>query len=245
MGGGENNEQSQLMQISYAYWIGRYPVTVAQFAAFVADAGYTDQRWWGSEIASRWLKETRAINPGEWNKQCRHPNRPVTQVSWFEASAYCAWLDARLRALERDPLPPDCQIRLPTEAEWARAARGKDPLPYPWGYQDWDEQRANVQEGNIGHATPVGIYPQGATASGLYDLAGNIWEWTQSGAEDQPGKSFSPADNAGVERRVLCGGSWSDPRSAARCASRGVDFTIARDAAIGFRVVVSLIKPGQ
>lgn len=242
LGGAANDGRELLVEIPYAYWLARFPVTVGQFAAFVADAGYADQRWWRSEIAGRWLRETRASSPGDWDTQRRYSNRPVTRVSWYEANAYCAWLDARLRALEHGPLPSDFQIRLPSAAEWVRAARGNETFPYPWGHKEWDAQHANVAEGNIGKATAVGMYPQGATASGLHDLAGNVWEWTLNNAREQ--EETTAAAGAGqVERKVLLGGSWSDSLAAARIAYRGSDFTVARDAGIGFRLVISVREP--
>jgi formylglycine-generating enzyme required for sulfatase activity len=244
MGGSKNSERGSLIEIPYAYWIARYPVTVSQYGAFVADAGYAEERWWRTEAALQWLKQSKAAAPRDWDKQCLYSNRPVTGVNWFEARAYCAWLDAKLRALDRDPLPSNCQVRLPTEAEWEKAARGGDPLAYPWGYHDWYDQRANVRESHIGHPTSVGIYPQGATASGLHDLAGNVWEWTLSSGQEHPDGVPSMEDAGTGERRVLRGGSWSEPCAAAYCAYRGFDFITARDASIGFRVVVSLADSG-
>jgi formylglycine-generating enzyme required for sulfatase activity/GTPase SAR1 family protein len=238
----EGDKRGKLIEIPYIYWLARYPVTVAQFSGFVADAGYADERWWWTEAAARWLRETRTTVPDNWEYQLLHANRPVTGVSWFEARAYCAWLDAKLRALEGDPLPPDRQVRLPTESEWEKAARGSDLLPYPWGYKEWNEQRANVWESSIGHATPVGMYPQGATASGLHDLAGNVWEWTLSAWQEPTAASISLAEVDEDERRVLRGGSWRDPCAVSHCIFRGVDFAGIRNPGIGFRLAVSVAE---
>jgi hypothetical protein len=137
--------------------IGRYPVTVAEYRRFVEDEGYQDERWWkaggfGSE------KE-----PGLWEEQKEHPNRPVTWVSWYEASAYCAWAG----------------VRLPLYAEWERAVRGTERREYPWGKEEPDATLANYRGGGPGHPTPVGLYPAGATPEGVLDLAGNVWEWVE------------------------------------------------------------------
>jgi formylglycine-generating enzyme required for sulfatase activity len=238
----EGDKRGKLIEIPYIYWLARYPVTVIQFSGFVADAGYADERWWWTEAAARWLREARTTAPDHWEYQLPHANRPVTGVSWFEARAYCAWLDAKLRALNGDPLPPERQVRLPTESEWEKAARGSDLLPYPWGYKEWNEQRANVWESSIGHATPVGMYPQGATASGLHDLAGNVWEWTLSGWQESTAASLSLAEIGEDERRVLRGGSWGDPCAVSQCIFREVDFAGIRNPRIGFRVAVSVAE---
>ncbi len=153
--------------------MGKYPVTVAEYKVFVEDDGYANDGWW-KEGGFKKEKE-----PREWGEQLEHPNRPVTGVSWFGAAAYCAWKGARL----------------PTEAEWERAAAGEGKREYPWGDEKPDAQRANYREGGPGHATPVGLYPAGGTPEGLQDMAGNVWEWCEDWYEK--GKS-----------RVVRGGAW-------------------------------------
>jgi formylglycine-generating enzyme required for sulfatase activity len=168
-----------------AFEIGRYPVTVAEFRRFVEDGGYQDERWWaagGFGVHSE---------PRKWEEQMEHPNWPVTQVTWYAAKAYCAWAG----------------VRLPSEAEWEWAAGGKEGREYPWGKEKPDATRANCRETGPIHATPVGLYPAGATPEGIEDIAGNVWEWVEDAAE-------------GGKLRVLRGGSWyfveSDLRSGAR-----------------------------
>jgi formylglycine-generating enzyme required for sulfatase activity len=153
--------------------IGRYPVTVGEYRRFVEDGGYVEERWWKAGGFGR------SKEPTSWEEQQEHPNRPVTGVNWYEASAYCAWAG----------------VRLPREAEWERAARGTEGRMYPWGNEEPDATRANYRETGPGHPTPVGLYPAGATPEGIHDLAGNVWEWVEGPYEE--GASH-----------VLRGGSW-------------------------------------
>lgn len=150
------------------FYIGRYPVTVTEYERFVNSDAFAELR-----------------KPEGWNKQLRYPNRPVTGVSWFEASACCKWKG----------------VRLPAAEEWECAARcGRDGVEYPWGSEEPDEFRANYfHEGSPQAATPVGMYPEGATPNGIQDLAGNVCEWTGSWYVDD-------------RYRRLCGGAWSDDR---------------------------------
>ncbi|MFN0168063.1 MAG: formylglycine-generating enzyme family protein, partial [Bryobacteraceae bacterium] len=102
--------------------------------------------------------------PQNWVEQQEHPNWPVVNVTWHQACEYCAWAGGRL----------------PTEEEWERAARGPNGTKYPWGNDDIDPSRANYDESKIGHPTPVGLYPSGASAEGACDMVGNVLEWTSS-----------------------------------------------------------------
>jgi len=190
------------------------------------------------------------------------PNRPVVGVSWYEALAYCAWLtdmmhDARCRMqvwhggqlTAYDLRPATCAVRLPTEAEWEKAARGGDGRRWPWS-DEWVEGRANTEESGIGETSAVGCFPAGASPYGALDMAGNVWEWTStrwgraSAYRPDYAYPYDPADGredpAGPDLRVLRGGSWVDSQRLSRCAFRyrviPVDFLDN----CGFRVVVSL-----
>jgi hypothetical protein len=186
-----------------AYDIGAYPVTVAEFRRFVEDDGFGDDRWWRlGGYAER--KE-----PTEWEKQKMHPNHPIGGVNWYEAAAYCAWAGARL----------------PTEAEWERAACGTEGRRYPWGNAVPDRSRANFPGIGPQRTTPVGMYPAGATPEGVLDLAGNVWEWIDERFAD-------------AEQRILRGGSWASPA----VTNRGTAERIRCDAKrnnidFGFRLV--------
>jgi hypothetical protein len=181
--------------------IARYPVTYAQFQAFLdAPDGYADDRWWQGltsperePAAPRW-----AI-----------ANHPRETVSWHEAMAFCAWLSHR-RGLA---------VRLPTEAEWERAARGTDGREFPWG-DGYRVGHANIDEtwehdkvgpNYLEQTSAVGIYPQGASPEGVLDLAGNVWEWCLN--EYEKPERTKPG---GTGSRAWRGGSWFGVRRRAR-----------------------------
>ena len=252
------------LEIPYPYWIARYPVTVAQYAAFIDAHGYDERDYWtgrgwswrsgewdshaDGEIG-KWLKRRPRPLRGEpmwWDEQRRFPNRPVYGVCWFEAQAYGKWLNAQLRQRAPAIVPDGYAVRLPTEAEWEKAARSGEAWRYPWGDTDWDENKANI-ENRIGHVTAVGSYPKGATpGTGLQDMAGNVWEWTGTFYRKYPYKPDDGRNDAkGEGSPVLRGGSWFLNQTNARCAVRfRIDPGYYYFYGIGFRVVVSLANSG-
>ncbi len=167
--------------------------------------------------------------PGHWS-QGRAPlallDHPAVYVDWHDAQAFCAWAD----------------VRLPTEAEWEKTARGNDGRPWPWGAQLPDGTRANfAQDMNRGGSMPVVSYPDGASCYGVLDLAGNVWEWVSSAYRPYP---YAQADGREAsdlaEQRVLRGGSfYSDEPRYLRCATRSMSYPHRRRDHIGFRVAHS------
>ena len=213
--------------------IARYPVTVAQFQAFLDDC-YREGHWR--------LPASFPFTLGEGypspKPRARHLNQPVDNVNWYDAAAFCAWLTERLG--ERGELPQEHVIRLPTEFEWQLAATGGDPeRTYPWG-REWEPQaepwRANTVESELGRSTAVGLYPAGAAAGGICDMAGTLYEWCLNGFEEPQELALpqSPED-----RRALRGGSWNNGQAGARCASRLRDGPGGRYGGCGFRVLCS------
>ena len=203
-----------------SYFIGRYEVTVAQFAAFLAATDFE------GNIES--LREP--------------PNHPVSGVSWPDALHYSRWLDATLRDSQQTPpalqnrLQDGWQVTLPTEAEWEKAARGIDTRIYPWGNQV-RRDRANF---NTESTQPVGSFPCPECPFGLQDMSGNVWEWTRSPYQPYP---FDPTDHRNQLQAdalwIMRGGSFTDPARNVRAAVRGGGDPGARRPFMGFRVVIT------
>jgi formylglycine-generating enzyme required for sulfatase activity len=163
---GEGDDQHELTLPTY--YIARYPVTVAQFRAFVEDSGYEPDT----------LRSLRGVD-----------NHPVRYVTWYDALAYCKWLTQKLREWVKMPEPLATLLReegwvvtLPSEAEWEKAARGTDGRRYPWGSEP-DPERANYDDTGIGTTSAVGCFPGGRSPYGVEDAGGNVWEWVV----DDPG----------------------------------------------------------
>ena len=203
-----------------AFYLGKYPVTNAQYERFVAETGHRvpyldDPR----ARLDNWDLEKRTYPPG----RAQHP---VVLVSWHDAQAYCAWAGGRL----------------PTEAEWEKAARGGlEEKRYPWG-DEIDPSLANYD--NREGTTPVGSYP--ANGYGLYDMVGNVWEWVADWYDAQYYRE-SPAQNPqGPEKgavRVLRGGAWLLFAQFCRVAYRFRNSPDFRFNLIGFRLALTAAPP--
>ena len=202
-----------------AYFIGRYEITVAQFAAFVAATGFP-------------------AAPGALEAP---PDHPVANVSWPDALAYCRWLDTELRDAPQTPstlgelLRTGWQVTLPSEAQWEKAARGTDGRRYPWG-QEMRRNRANPQ---IGAAAPAGSVPCPECPYGLLDMSGSVWEWTRSPYRPYPFDEEDRGDLDADALWVMRGGSFTDPPRNLRTTTRGGADPGARRPFIGFRVALS------
>ena len=218
-----------------AFRMGRYPVTNAQYAAFVAAGGYQEHRYW-TEAGWRW-KGSRT-GPETYGGVYDLPNHPAVMVTWYEALAFCRWLDEQLH--QRGELPGGEHVTLPTEAQWEKAARGGDGRRYPWGNEP-DPNRANYDETGVGTTSAVGMFPGGASPYGVHDMSGNVWEWCRTKWRES---YREPADESleGDAPRVLRGGAFGNDEGYVRCAVRARDNPSLRGRDHGFRVVV--VAPG-
>nr|WP_250558311.1 ergothioneine biosynthesis protein EgtB [Pseudonocardia lacus] len=232
-----------------AFWIDTAPVTNGEYAEFVAAGGYHDPRHWteagwrhrteaGLTAPQFWLRD----GAGEWFRRAFGvveplvADEPVVHVSCHEADAYAAWAGKRL----------------PTEAEWEKAARF-DPASgrsrrYPWGDQDPTPAHANLGQRHLRPA-PVGAYPAGASALGVHQLIGDVWEWTASGWHPYPGFEVFPYPEYsqvffGGDYRVLRGGSFGTDPAAIRATFRNWDHPIRRQIFSGFRLARDA-RPGD
>jgi formylglycine-generating enzyme required for sulfatase activity len=191
------------------FWIARYPVTVSQFQAFLADC-YRNSRW---QLPPGFPIELPADYPPPKHR-ARHGNHPADSVNWWDAMLFCHWLGARLY------LDPGA-LRLPTEFEWQLAATaGDSKRVYPWG-PDWEPHRepwrANTLESELNRSTAVGLYPMGASPTGALDMAGTVYEWCLNGFEDLDDTNLPGSQQ---DHRVLRGGSWYGSPDFARSALR-------------------------
>ncbi|MBW4583222.1 MAG: SUMF1/EgtB/PvdO family nonheme iron enzyme [Tildeniella nuda ZEHNDER 1965/U140] len=213
------------------YWLDRTPVTCEEYAVFMAAGGYQDLRWW-SAAGWEWLQAALVTEPLYWSDAPDRAYHPVCGVSWYEADAYARFVGKRL----------------PTEAEWEKAASwhpiARQRQTYPWGAL---EPNANDCNGNhaVGQTTPVDAYPTGVSPSGCYDLLGNVWEWTATwfdryaGFEAYPYRGYSEAYFDG-QHRVLKGGSWATQTSSMRCAFRNWYHPHVREILAGFRCAADM-----
>lgn len=255
--GGETWEDSTKLvhrvDLPSPYFMARFPVTTAQWLAFVND-GHT---------------------PDDADSLGGRPNDPALHVTFHDARRFCEWLTRRWR----DRLPPGWEVALPSEAEWEKAARGGEQVlvtpqtvgvdavqvvmggspgavhpnsngqrVYPWG-DDFDAESANCREAAIGQTSAVGAFATGASPYGCEDMAGNVWEWTRSlWGTDFMKPTFGYPYELAVKRehldapgdvlRVVRGGSWIYSADFLRCAYRLRFHPGDRGSNLGFRVVL-------
>jgi formylglycine-generating enzyme required for sulfatase activity len=221
------------------YQISRYSVTNAQFQVFVREGGYTEQ-WkdcWTLE-GWKWKEDMRLSKPKTQGGEFDLPNHPVVQISWYEASAFCQWFTHRLR--ETGELSPYQEIRLPSEAEWEKAARGEDGQTYPWGNEEITSEHANYYDTQLGVTSTVGCFPRGVSSYGCQDMAGNVWEWCLDWYDEDYYKKSPKENPPGSDTgsyRVIRGGAWNDDAGICRSATRYRSGPGRRSDGIGFRLL--------
>ena len=206
--GGDPDEQPVHKVYVGAFFMDKHQLTVSQYARFL-DATHHD-------------------SPPEWtimNKQTNQ-SRPVANVDWVDADAYCKWAGKRL----------------PTEAEWEKAARGTDGRVYPWGNEPPTRFHANTGKhvwSNHSALSPVGTFEEGKSPYGIYDMAGNVWEWVSDWYDPEYYQTSPPQNPSGPRRgshKVVRGGSWgSNGITDLRSSDREIHVPSFRGFGTGFR----------
>ena len=245
--------------IEQPFEIAKYPVTNLQYRRFVEAGSYNRKEFWSGagwawrtgesdsqqtdELGKRAL-EARPVDrrgePALWHDpRWNNPLAPVVGVCWFEAEAYCCWLSQA----------PGCAVRLPTEQEWERAARGPQGRAYPWGdkfdrtrlncaefwaekddlsdYDKWKKEFLDSKIYESASTTQVGQFPEGAAPEKIHDLSGNVWEWVNSWVDSEQ------------KHRIVRGGSWFGYRWRVHAAYRYWSTPVGRGDVLGFRCVRS------
>jgi iron(II)-dependent oxidoreductase len=234
-----DNERPGHMVDVPAFYIDTTPVGNAAYAAFIEAGGYRDPRWWHPK-GWEWRSSSDKEAPGFWYREGGQWMRrrlgriepvpmdePVQHVCWYEADAYARWAGRRL----------------PTEAEWEKAASW-DPEAgrkrrLPWGDSGEADEHANLGQRRL-HPSPLGSYPDGASAYGVRQLVGDVWEWTSSDFTGYPGfRSFPYKEYSevffGSDYKILKGGSWATHPLSGRPTFRNWDYPIRRQIFAGFR----------
>ena len=226
---GDDDEEPVRMVYLDAFRIDRFEVTNFAFRRFVEATGYTTTagshgRSW---VLFRGEVGWRTVSGAHWDAPLGGDSdlsglmdRPVVHVSWHDARAYCEWAGRRL----------------PTEAEWEKAARGMDGRPYPWG-EGIDSERANYDL-NVGAPSDVGSYPEGVSPHGAFDMAGNVIEWVSDWYDEgyySTGPAHNPPGPESGSERVLRGGAWTYKPEHVRAPNRGRSEPASTRIDFGFR----------
>jgi formylglycine-generating enzyme required for sulfatase activity len=224
----DDEEPRHTEEIVEPYCISVYPITNAQYDAFVEDGCYrnpdywqeaaTDGYWNEGRVRRRYYRRGESGNletveewadaPADFGSPFDLPNHPVVGINWYEAVAFCKWLSEK----------GNRKVELPTEAQWERAARSTDGRKHPWNGEITPDH-ANYGM-NVGTTTAVGIFPLGAAECGALDMSGNVWEWCRTKWREN--YNAPPDDNlSGEAARVLRGGAYFSGPGLVRCAYRG------------------------
>jgi formylglycine-generating enzyme required for sulfatase activity len=215
---GDSKEKPPHKVFLDGYWIGKNEITIGQYNTFIYEVGHQSL-------------------PVRVSKYSPNDNHPVVGISWDDAVAYCEWLSKKI----------GMNFALPKEAQWEKAARYPENNKYPWGnhepyysrkyYANYD---AGKKEDGFQYTAPVGSYPQGASQTGLMDMAGNVSEWCYDWYEDsyyyKKENIRNPVGPVSGSRRVIRGGSWNDNVSSIRCSKRLIGMPDNGYKDVGFRL---------
>lgn len=238
--------KKEAKEIPYHYFVAKYPVTNSQFARFIKEDGYQNQELWSEtgwawrtgkydertmqDLERDWLEHRPLAKrniPYYWhNLELGNAIAPVVGVCWYEAEAYCNWLSKKIVAV-----PDGYVARLANDNEWERAARGKDGREYPWG-EGFNKNASNTWDSDatgsgLGGTTAVCTFPNGVSADEVWDMSGNVWEWTRSWYDDD--KKY----------RIVRGGSWIGYHWFARSSFCNWSIPLMFNDDLGFRVVIA------
>jgi len=235
----DNERPAHIVDVD-PFWMDTTPVTNGAYSDFIADGGYAEPKWW-TDAGWAWVQEAGLQGPDFWSADGARGwvrtrlgrveavplDEPVQHVCWYEADAYARWAGKRL----------------PTEAEWEKAASWTpDGLKrrFPWGDEEPSAARANLSISGRCSPAPAGSFPPGASPWGCRQMIGDVWEWTSSDFAAYPGfRSFPYREYSevffGSEYKVLRGGSWATHPTAIRTTFRNWDYPIRRQIFSGFR----------
>ena len=202
-----------------AFKIGKFPVTNAQYNVFLNDpSGYADPSWWKfSKLAEAWRDD----HPEPKTSTFKGDERPAEMLSWYDANAFCHWLSDQ----------SEQKVMLPTDDQWVRAAVGDEDWLFPWG-NTYDRSFCNTRESEIKMTTLVMRYEEGVSPFGVYDMAGNVWEWC---VDEENNK-----ESGDEQKRLIHGGSFVSPSPRAQVQFKYFLAPNSFHSTIGFRLVTNV-----
>lgn len=205
-----------------SFLMAKYPITVAQYEAFVDDGGYNKPDFWQAsiwqDIQSNKTQYENEITPFWKDHNWHKSDHPIIGIERYHAQGFAKWLSHKT----------GLQIVIPTEEQWQGAAQGHDNRLYPWG-NEFNQEFANTFENENHRTTPVTKYPEGASVYDVMDMGGNVWEWTSSVWNPQ-------VLHHGLQHATLRGGSWNNESDAAQTTYRLRSLPNIWDYKVGMRI---------